>query len=334
MTSRFLIAAVVALGVGCSGGGSDDQQAAPPQTVATATQSDEPQDIEAAGATAVSITGDWLAQGANAVWLTNPPTREVYRLNPATGETIATIPVPELPCAASDFGFDVLWTATCETRGLARIDPAVNLVTARLRLPVAAADEGGESSVAAGEGAVWVVLQGGAVARVDPRRLKVVARIPVEQGSAAVRAGEGAVWVTNPQESLVQKIDPATNRVVATTPVGPPPRFLAVGEGGVWTLNQQDGSVTRLDPATGEVAATIPADVVGEGGDITTGGGSVWARGSGYLLTRIDPETNEVASRYGPSSGSGGVIVAPGAVWLSAHDVGTVWRLPIEETSG
>jgi virginiamycin B lyase len=97
----------------------------------------------------------------------------------------------------------------------------------------------------------------------------------------------------------------------------------------VWTLNQADGSVTRLNPATGEVGATIPADVVGEGGDITTGAGFVWVRGSGYLLTRIDPETNSVVGRYGPSSGSGAVIVAPGAVWISAHDVGTVWRLPV-----
>jgi virginiamycin B lyase len=328
MISRFLIAAVVALCLGCGGNGSD-RQGAPPQTVATATEPAEPQDVEEAGATAVSITGDWLSQGADAIWLTNPPSNEIYRLNPVSGETVATIPVPESPCAASDFGFGMLWTATCVTRGLARIDPAVNLVTAHLRLPVAAADEGGESSVAAGEGAVWVVLQGGAVGRVDPRSLEVVSRIPVQQGAAAVRAGEGAVWVTNPARSLVQKIDPASNRVVATTPVGPGPRFLAVGESGVWTLNQEDGSVTRLDPATGEVAATIPADVVGQGGDITAGAGSVWVRGSGYLLTRIDPDANEVAGRYGPSSGSGAVIVAPGAVWLSAHDVGTVWRLPL-----
>jgi hypothetical protein len=52
-------------------------------------------------------------------------------------------------------------------------------------------------------------------------------------------------------------------------------------------------------------------------------------RGSGYLLTRIDPGTDSVAERYGPSSGSSGVIVGSGATWISAHDVGTVWRLPL-----
>jgi hypothetical protein len=69
--------------------------------------------------------------------------------------------------------------------------------------------------------------------------------------------------------------------------------------------------------------------VIGEGGDLTTGGGSVWARGRGYLLTRIDPATNDVVERFGPSVGSGAVIVGFDAVWISAHDVETVWRLPL-----
>ena len=128
----------------------------------------------------------------------------------------------------------------------------------------------------------------------------------------------------------MHKIDPARNRVVHTTEIGSVfPRFFAADEGGVWTLNQADGSVTRLDPASGEVAATIQADVAGDGGDMTAGGGWVWARGSGYLLTRIDPETNAVVERYCPSSGSGAVIVGFDAVWISAHDVARVWKLPL-----
>jgi len=327
--SFSLIAAVVAL-CGCGGSGAAEQATETRSVAATTEAAAGEQDIEEAGATPIAITGDWLSQGAGAIWLSNPPTREIYRLDPDSGETVATVQVPQLPCAASDFGFGALWTATCDEPGLAKIDPATDRVTAHLPLRVGAVDEGGEASVAADEGAVWVVLHGGVVARVDPSSLRVVARIPVRQGSVAVRAGEGAVWVTNPLNSIVQKIDPATNRVVATATVGPTPRFLAVGEGGVWTLNQADGSVTRLDPATGEVAATIPAQVAGGGGDITTGGGSVWLRGAAYLLTEIDPGSNEVATRYGPSSGSGGVIVATDAVWLSAHDVGTVWRLPLD----
>ncbi len=222
-----------------------------------------------------------------------------------------------------------------ETPGLPRIDPARNRVAGHVRLPVPA-EHGGEASIGAGAGSVWLVVGGSRcsacrVARVHPRALEVVARIPVREGSAAVRFGEGAVWVTNPARDIVQKIDPRRNRVVATTRVGPEPRFFPLGEGGVWTLDQGDGSVTRLDPATAAVTATIPAQVTGEGGDMTTGGGWVWARGRGYLLTRIDPRSNRVVERYGPSSGSGAVVVGFGAVWISAHDVRTVWRLPLDK---
>src|SRR5215208_1607240 len=325
--------------LGCAGGGSADKATRTEEGTTAPTQAGETgpvaseQDVIEAGATEIQITGDWLAAGDGAVWLSNPPSREIYRLDPESGDTVATVSVPEGPCAATDFGFGALWTITCDKLGLAKIDPATNRVVTHVALRVSAVLDGGEASVGVGEGAVWIVLQrrdceSCLLGRIDPRSLRVVARIPVREGAAAVRVGEGAVWVTNPAKSLVQKIDPRRNRVVATTAVGPTPRFLAVGEGGVWTLNQGDGSVTRLDPTSGDVAATIPANVTGGGGDITTGAGSVWVRGSGYLLTRIDPGTNTVAARYGPSSGSGGVIVASGAVWLSAHDVGTVWRLP------
>jgi hypothetical protein len=69
--------------------------------------------------------------------------------------------------------------------------------------------------------------------------------------------------------------------------------------------------------------------VAGAGGDLTTGAGSVWARGSDRLIVRIDAATSTVVERFGPPSGSGAVIVAFGAVWISAHDVDTVWRLEL-----
>ncbi len=326
----------------CDLGGEEEQagdretrEEQPTTEPATTADSSTPTDLEEAGVPAISLTGDWLAAGAGAVWLSDPPGARIYRLDPDSGDTVATVRVPQGPCEATDVGFGALWTATCERPGLARIDPATDRVTGHARLSIPT-EQDGEASVGAGAGAIWLVVGGPGcgscrVAGVHPRSLKVVARIPVRDGSAAVRFGEGAVWVTNPARNLVQKIDPRRNHVVATTHVGPEARFFAVGEGGVWTLNQGDGSVTRLDPTTGAVTATIPAEVTGGGGDMTTGGGFVWARGSGYLLTRIDPRSNRVVERYGPSSGSGAVVVGFGAVWISAHDVGTVWRLPLDE---
>lgn len=349
----ILVAAVTAVSaaaqVGCSSGEAESTTVATTSVAGITAQSDtaasasngesnatttaSEQDIVRAGAREINITGDWLSAGGGAVWLSDPQSGTIYRLDSDSGETVATVAVPQGPCAASDFGYGALWTATCDKAGLAKINPRTNRVSAHLALPVGAVGEGGEASVGAGEGAVWLVVgdkrcESCSVDRVDPRTLRVVARIPVREGAAAVRVGGAGVWVTNPSKSIVQKIDPRTNRVVLTTHVGPTPRFLAVGEGGVWTLNQGDGSLTRLNPTSGEVIATIPAQVIGDGGDITTGDGSVWVRGSDFLLTSVDPGTNAIDTRYGPSSGSGAVIVARGVVWLSAHAVGKVWRLP------
>jgi hypothetical protein len=289
-------------------------------------------DIEDAGARRLRITGDWLAAGEGAMWLSG--TDAIYRLDPATGRRQATIDLPAGPCEATDTGFGAIWTATCNDLGLVRIDPATNRVSGRVKLPIPQSLDG-EGSIGAGAGGVWLVVDARGctacrVARIDPWTLRVTARVAVREGSAAVRAGEGSVWVTNPDHDMVQQIDPAALEVARTIGTGPAPRFLDVGEGAAWTLNQLDGSVTRIDAATGK-SMEIEAGVAGEGGDLTVGGGSVWARGSRWLLTRIDPRSNEVTARYGPESGSGAVIVGSGAIWISAHDIHAVWRLPLDQ---
>jgi virginiamycin B lyase len=287
-------------------------------------------DVVAAGAQTIALKGDWLAAGEGAVWLSGET--DIFRLDPSTGHQVAQISVPEGPGEASDVGFGSLWTATIREPGLARVDPATNRVAAHIALALPPR-LGGEGSIGAGLGSVWVVTQGAGceschLARVDPGTGTVVASIPIEDGGAGVRVGEGRVWITNPDQDLVQEVDPQRDEVVRTTSVGPVPRFMAVGEGAAWTLNQGDGSVTRIDPATGDTT-TIDAGVPGGGGDLTTGAGSVWARGGRQLLTRIDATTSQVAERYGPRSGSGAVIVGCGALWISAHDIDTVWRLEL-----
>ena len=110
-------------------------------------------------------------------------------------------------------------------------------------------------------------------------------------------------------------------------PVGPGPRFLTAVAGALWTLNQGDGTVSRVDPASNRLAATIRTDVPGPGGDIAAGAGRVWVRATRTLLTVIDPQGNRVVTRYGPPSGSGAVRANQDVVWVTAHDIQTVWVL-------
>lgn len=222
--------------------------------------------------------------------------------------------------------------------GLPPLTPIGARATATLSIPgsadflasvkTGAAEPRGELSVAAGAGSVWVLSDStGVLSRIDAATNTISDRIPVLPSSYAADFGFGSVWITNTAASSVQRIDPTTNKVVATIAVGPTPRFLVVGEGGVWTLNQGDGTVTRIDPATNRVAATIGVGVPGNGGDIAAGGGRVYVRAGFVLLSLIDPATNRVVERYGPTSGSGGVRVAGNRVWVTAHDIKTVWVL-------
>ena len=85
------------------------------------------------------------------------------------------------------------------------------------------------------------------------------------------------------------------------------------------------GATLAAGMAANRVVATIDVAVPGQGGDIATGAGRVWVRHGFTLLSVLDPATNHVVGRFGPTAGSGGVRVADDLVWLTAHDIETVW---------
>jgi len=323
---------------GSDGGGSSTPAAtsAPATTAAAASTAaalpapPTATDIEGAGAKVVPDLGqpDWLAIAGGATWAAGVGDG-VGRLDPTTGALTDSVAVPGAVCLAMDVGFDALWVGSCGSEpAILRIDPVKGEVVATI--PIAASDLSPESSIAAGEGAVWVQTADADLVKIDPATNKVVATTPAPAGTVALRTGFGALWATNVTKGTLQRLDPATATVQAEIPVGDGPRFLAIGEDAVWVLNQADGSVTRVDPATNTAAATIDADTGRvDGGDIAAGGGAVWARVSDSLVVEIDPQTNTAVAAYGPPNGSGSVAADRDALWVSAHDVSSVWRLPL-----
>lgn len=272
---------------------------------------------------------DFLAADETAVWITNEG--RVEKLRHDRPWPVASVPVPE-PCGAMTVAFGALWVANCRDPSVYRVDLETTKVVSII--PTGLADPTGEMSLTAGAGSVWILSdRKGTLSRIDPGTNQVVVQICVAPYSYAAAFGFDAVWITNTGpdgergQGSVQRINPATNKVIATIPVGPEPRFLAVGEGGVWTLNQGDGSVTRIDPGTNRAVASLPLGMVGGGGDIAAGGGRVWVRGKKVLLAAVDPVTNRVVEVFGPAAGSGGVRVAGDLVWVTAHDIHTVWVL-------
>lgn len=275
---------------------------------------------------------DFLATDGRAIWATNTDRVEKFEVDQAS--PVETVGVPS-PCGGMVVAFGSLWVASCKELSVYRIDLRSNSVSAIVATGLA--DPTGELSLAAGGGSVWVLSDAkGILSRIDPATNRVVAQIDVLPNSYCADFAFDAVWISNfgdgaaSRPGSVQRIDPRSNRVVATIPTGPAPRFLAAGEGAVWTFNWGDGSITKIDPVNNRQEATIPLGMKDGGGDIATGLGKVWVRGTSVLLASIDPQTNQVTTVYGPPEGSGAVRVAEDVLWVTAHDTKTVWALTPE----
>jgi virginiamycin B lyase len=292
----------------------------PPQDVTTM---DDVQAIDA------RPFADWVALADGSAWVANVG-RGIGRYDLATGRDLGSVPTGTEICLAMDVGFDSLWAGDCSGPRVFRVDPSTGRVLARIRLPFPALAE--ESSLAAGEGCVFALSSfPERIACIDPARNRVRTTFKAPNTPAALRAGYGALWVTNPDPGRLVRMDPRTGKVLARIPLPFGARFLALGEDAVWVMSNDKGTVTRVDPDTNAVTATIPVDDYSvDGGDIAVGGGYVWARVSDTLVAQIDPATDRVVARYGPASGSGSVAADRKSLWISAHDVLRVWRVPLD----
>jgi virginiamycin B lyase len=272
---------------------------------------------------------DFLAADGRAVWATNTDRLERFEVDQSG--PVATVQVPGA-CGAMVVAYGSLWVASCARSSVYRIDLKSHEVQAVIESGLA--DPTGELSLAAGAGSIWVLSHAaGVLSRIDAATSDIVARIEVLPDSFAAAFGGNGVWVSNtgstadPSSGSVQRVDPDQDLVVATIPTGPAPCFLAADASSVWTLNWGDGSVTAIDAATNDAVVTLPLGMEGGGGDIDIGGNRVWVRGTKVLLAVIDPAVRVTTHVFGPPAGSGAVRVANDLVWITAHDINTIWAL-------
>ena len=198
------------------------------------------------------------------------------------------------------------------------IDPATN-ATREIPVPVAAGDWAGLTFA---DGDLWVgAWSAGTVYRVDPGTGEVIAEIDVGEEAVSLTTAPAGVWVRTVGAVTWQaeRIDPATNEVVATADAG---NAITYGHGSLWYAQRGGDRVLRADPITGEVTDVISVPRQDSCSAIPAGD-SVWASclheveqpGS---VTRIDPETNEVAASIELSGmPTGGVFEADGLIWLT-----------------
>ena len=166
-------------------------------------------------------------------------------------------------------------------------------------------------------------VAGNSLALVDAESNDVVAQIPVGHHPTSVAVGEGAVWVLNADDQTISRVDEESRRV-KTFAIGETPHELAVGAGAVWVGVGRGRAVSRLDPQSGVVDRVIPvfkggavggSGVTSGGTAIAVGDGAVWVVNPDRTLTRIDPRTNRVVATV-LSSRANTVAVGERSVWV------------------
>jgi hypothetical protein len=203
------------------------------------------------------------------------------------------------------------------------------------------------SSIAYGEGSVWVSIANGPVSghtilRMDALHGDRLARISVpavphwQTGGGGLSIADGAVWLAGSavggggRRAEVLRIDPATNQVAHVVTVdGEYAADVAESGGVVWLLTRGDGSqpmLDRVDAVTGRIDATIPLPgaygrsvVVVDGSvfvSIATSSAEQSGGVDGTAVVRIDPDTNTIIDRQDFPSGAA-LAAGDGEAWLA-----------------
>jgi serine/threonine-protein kinase len=222
--------------------------------------------------------------GAGSVWVSNPRTGTVLRIDPP-GRVTARIAVGGSPGAIVSGGGRI-WVADEDGGGVTAID-AQRAQIVRRGLGTHAAP----LRLAVGAGGLWVSSASTAtVRRIDLGTLAVGSPILAGRGPAGVTVGHGWVWVANGRSTTVTRIDPATHSILGDPiEVGEPPGGIDAGTEAVWVASAADNSVTRLDLSSGDPIGS-PIGVGPKPGAVVVGSEAVWVANNGDgTVTRIEP---------------------------------------------
>ena len=219
----------------------------------------------------IGTTPGSIAAGEGSVWVTNPDSDSVSRIDPKTNSRVQTIPVGTSP-AGLTVGGGFVWVANSLSGSVSKIDPNANGGSGAVIDTIAVGN--GPAGVAFGDGRLWVANSTDrTVMEFAPGSHRPLRTIGVAAGADAIAIGFGFVWVVSGGGNSVTRIDPRSGTTLPPIGVGNDPKAIAVGAGAVWVANSLDGTVSRVDPRDGSV---VGVSVGGRPKGIAAGAGAVW----------------------------------------------------------
>ncbi|HEY3840231.1 MAG TPA: hypothetical protein VGL72_26845 [Bryobacteraceae bacterium] len=254
-----------------------------------------------------------------------PAKDQIDRVDAKTNKTGDPIGGLNQPCGGMAAGFGSVWAPLCGRPGLARIDAKTYKVTKTIETSVSSA----MGIIAASSDSIWMLTDDKTtLARIDPDQNAVVGEMRLPAGCHSLVFGATALWLACPDKNRVLRINAATNLIEKEIEVSAEPESIAIGESSVWVLCRKEGKIDRIDPKTNKLTKTIELNVPKAEGSIAFGEGYLWATMAGFPITRIEIQGDTVSvSQQFHGQGGGAFAIAPGAIWLSNVNSGTLWRV-------
>ncbi len=272
-----------------------------------------------------------LESGFGSVWVSAGLGTNVVRVDPDTGEILATIDVAAQPVKLQPAD-GRMWVRTADT--YVAIDPATNTVTATLRK----ADVGPAANRSwAVDGAQWI-CDGQRLHRYDPTTLQPVAVIELGLDCGAVYATAKLVvaWTFNEDDgqsgtSAAAFIDPATNRIAATVPLPVDVGVPIVLDDGVFFPGHQTSTAVVVDRATWTVTATPDLGRPTRCSQCGFDGNSIYAAtddSEQMDVLVVDATTFEVTGTI-ETLGANSIDADDGSLWVIDDTFGVLQRFDI-----
>jgi streptogramin lyase len=263
---------------------------------------------------------------------------ELVRLDPSSGEVIASAQIPESSPIAVDAA--ALWVADALTGDVVRLDPQDGTIVARIptgveilpnsvRFPMLfgeARDFAAIGGIDSSGESVWVGDRTGAVMRIDPATNQIVDTFDVPVTPDHVRVDGDHVLVGNLRGGAVAVIDAGTGDIVQQLSDLDDLAGAELFDGALYIQSAIDGRVTRLDLGSGAQTTSValgPSVVRDHDPTLPTG---LVVTASGVLVDTanepdslhvLDPVTLADLGTLPITADQGDItVVADGSAWL------------------
>jgi peptide/nickel transport system substrate-binding protein len=318
LTAALLLAAAIALIVR----GDDGAHAgvAPLTNDSHAVAVIDPASNEVTAAVPVGVNPGPLAfePRSRTLWVANIDDRSVTQIEPRPLKTGRTIGVGKPPTALAAGGGAVWVAAAPRTKPFVtarKIDARFASIRAPIQIKSLPA---GGSTLALGDGALWVAPSLGRLWRVDPDTGRVEGSpIETDRAATAVAVEGRAIWVADNAAEVVTRVE-ARSGALEEIRVPGGPADIALGARTAWVSLSRDDRVARIDTTNGAVRDTIRVGRRPAG--VAVGAGAVWVANSGDgTVSRIDPRTARVTEEIDVGASPQDVVVADGRVWVTVR---------------